>query len=653
MEETDSNPFKYPTINFLERQIRLLHIQPGASHDMISCTLETVSLEDNPQYEALSYEWGKPDTNSREIKIDQRIIIVRDNLYWALCYLRRKNDLRTFWIDALCINQVDISERSHQVAQMGDIYHQAARVVAWIGKPDRPSSESDPDKIAVAAEFLYQMSENSIAKFVPSTRLDRYYHKYPDHYTKWKALESLCSRGYWSRLWIVQELVLASDLLVQHGCSTVLWQTFDRVLEEIRTHNKPAYDTSMGSIRESIPYKIAGRRRQRLESLTTDELDQNSTLVELLTQFSFLSCHDIRDRVFGLRSLAPVCCKQAVPADYSMGVVSVCVKLLWHHLNEHRSDRPYSTWSITESVLRALTLRVFGMDLKSRINDEFRCREFERSQMNVPMEMISCGEIVCLKYITKSLISEARRDVRNFNSGLSMSDVSEADLLLSLDKVQSFTTEYNGLCYLNLDSDHVCNEPVRRWPGDFKSTRTPPAFLTRFCVQTITGEVPQHINSTKITHENSQPQRPLGNRAKAESGPCGTFFTDTSIEEGFWKYISYQSTHKLRPRPPQTPEQHAKSLDRLLTWEKLGLVIFLTSNGMVGTATRNVNLGDRVHKINFDGRKLAILSADSGFTQVSGKGLVIGTDSLEKLEKGSRRTVNVDMATLLFLCGYF
>jgi hypothetical protein len=39
------------------------------------------------------------------------------------------------WVDALCINQEDTTERNHQVMQMGAIYEKAKRVVVWLGRP--------------------------------------------------------------------------------------------------------------------------------------------------------------------------------------------------------------------------------------------------------------------------------------------------------------------------------------------------------------------------------------------------------------------------------------------------------------------------------------------------------------------------------------
>lgn len=55
------------------------------------------------------------------------------NLRTALLNLRDLQNSRILWIDAICINQEDLDERSVQVAIMGDIYRQARRTVIWLG----------------------------------------------------------------------------------------------------------------------------------------------------------------------------------------------------------------------------------------------------------------------------------------------------------------------------------------------------------------------------------------------------------------------------------------------------------------------------------------------------------------------------------------
>jgi hypothetical protein len=40
------------------------------------------------------------------------------------------------WIEAICINQADDQEKSHQVAMMGDVYENASNALIWLGDED-------------------------------------------------------------------------------------------------------------------------------------------------------------------------------------------------------------------------------------------------------------------------------------------------------------------------------------------------------------------------------------------------------------------------------------------------------------------------------------------------------------------------------------
>ncbi|KAF6815767.1 ankyrin and het domain protein [Colletotrichum plurivorum] len=93
------------------------------------------------EYYALSYTWGPadPDTEETEEMIPVALngdeFFVKPNLCDALLQLRSSYPDRWFWIDAVCINQNDLGERSSQVAAMDVIYTNASMTVALIGKP--------------------------------------------------------------------------------------------------------------------------------------------------------------------------------------------------------------------------------------------------------------------------------------------------------------------------------------------------------------------------------------------------------------------------------------------------------------------------------------------------------------------------------------
>ncbi|KAH9218059.1 heterokaryon incompatibility protein-domain-containing protein, partial [Leptodontidium sp. 2 PMI_412] len=137
MANTPSNHILYP-YRPLERtnHVRLLCLLPAARSMKIECQLVPASLEPcSDCYEALSYAWGKSEDQHRKypIWIDNIQVWVQENLYHALLALRKINQNRILWVDAICINQLDLEERGSQIQQMCGIYGQAENVVTWVG----------------------------------------------------------------------------------------------------------------------------------------------------------------------------------------------------------------------------------------------------------------------------------------------------------------------------------------------------------------------------------------------------------------------------------------------------------------------------------------------------------------------------------------
>jgi hypothetical protein len=100
-------------------------------------------------YVALSYTWGDTKDPYAILCQGQTLFVTR-NLKEALWQLRESHDIfegpacarsehnKTlyFWIDAVCINQNDNDEKSHQVKLMWEIYSSADFVITWLGNQD-------------------------------------------------------------------------------------------------------------------------------------------------------------------------------------------------------------------------------------------------------------------------------------------------------------------------------------------------------------------------------------------------------------------------------------------------------------------------------------------------------------------------------------
>ncbi|KAL6819011.1 heterokaryon incompatibility protein domain-containing protein, partial [Trichoderma camerunense] len=123
------------------RYIRLLKLGPGSGPDPIRIQLQAASLEDPGPYTALSYVWGDANVGRRTIYSGDTELSVTANLFHALCRFRDVSETRTWWIDAVCINQSSIAERNHQVSMMMEIYTKAEETVMWLGEDTHPNLE--------------------------------------------------------------------------------------------------------------------------------------------------------------------------------------------------------------------------------------------------------------------------------------------------------------------------------------------------------------------------------------------------------------------------------------------------------------------------------------------------------------------------------
>jgi Heterokaryon incompatibility protein (HET) len=98
-------------------QIRLCSLLPDSFRGPVKCYIEVFDPKPGLEFEALSYSWGDP-TDRIPIEAKGETVLVTKNLATALTYLRKTSDSRRLWIDAICINENDIDERSMQVAFM-------------------------------------------------------------------------------------------------------------------------------------------------------------------------------------------------------------------------------------------------------------------------------------------------------------------------------------------------------------------------------------------------------------------------------------------------------------------------------------------------------------------------------------------------------
>lgn len=198
-----SQSYHYTPLDLIHgRRIRVLVLKPGKPGDPLCCELEHVNLQQGPIYEALSYTWADEtgdDSICRSIQCgkDNQLLGITKNCEAALLRLRRQDEDRRLWVDAVCIDQSNIRERNHQVKNMIAIFRSALRVVVFLG-------EGSP-----TLNRLMEYITNHTAGPLPRV---------------WDFVSLFQSRWF-HRVWVLQEVAVAKNILVIYGEHQMSWES--------------------------------------------------------------------------------------------------------------------------------------------------------------------------------------------------------------------------------------------------------------------------------------------------------------------------------------------------------------------------------------------------------------------------------------------
>lgn len=324
-----------------KKQIRLLQIIPlEEDHDgkdeTVHCRMFKTFLNDfDPLFNALSYTWGNPDEKTN-IVVNETVLSVTTNLESALRHLRDYHINTTcgfpLWVDAICINQDDTEERSAQVDIMGEIYQRAARVLPWLGEGDDDTDWlipllRDPDFRTEVAQKANQVDDVAPGSIIIRAVV--------------VSFEDLCRRSWWSRLWVVQEIMLAKrDPILVVGSERFPWSEYVTSFGHLRNiffriKHTVEYIAKRNSLyvtaQSDLPFMATiaypgiyavdwNDLRSELQNESEDELENRNSICALLAGFATLlgqSATRRADYIYALRGLLPTEEQELISVDYS------------------------------------------------------------------------------------------------------------------------------------------------------------------------------------------------------------------------------------------------------------------------------------------------------------------------------------------------
>lgn len=288
--------FKYVPLHSPEKSIRLLQLSPRqAGQTTIQGSLSESSLDD--EYQCLSYVWGSDNPTGRAV-FNGASMPIRRNLSAFLAEATRHSSCFSdkIWIDAVSINQDDVEEKSKQVAMMWQIYSNAKHVIVWLGEGDQVVEEA-MDFVLRYCETLEFSDEDQRKKsqnpFDPGSSLEMF----------WDAFDVIAGLEYWTRLWIVQESLLAREITLWYGQKRVPFWAWSEFCNYIDARPGPGgqHQGNAKVVRSAAGYIVK-------KAFAPPILRSSGDILPFQLGFSRLRyqrCQNVNDRVYALISLDP------------------------------------------------------------------------------------------------------------------------------------------------------------------------------------------------------------------------------------------------------------------------------------------------------------------------------------------------------------
>ena len=335
--------------------IRLMTLVPGTGYEPVQCTIQEHPLETAPEFDALSYYWGSPDPPSYISVSGYRLKTTR-NLKSALAFLRFSDQPRLMWVDAVCINQGDNTEKGSQVSMMQTIFAQATQTLVWLGESDeseQPGPEDDFQPFLLLEQIvnsggkiifrdLYSLCapckapEDRDYRYDPATQrtiykqaLDVVYERpstddrrdsgteliVKDPTMEQEHLDAfieLLARDWFRRIWALQEVAVARKVLIRYGNATIEWHNL--AVGAIIARRHAVNSGVLGLCEESgvrTLIEIAGLRGvyQRFldgasASTSASSFDKDLHILSLAKRYRTWNATDPRDKIYALLGLS-------------------------------------------------------------------------------------------------------------------------------------------------------------------------------------------------------------------------------------------------------------------------------------------------------------------------------------------------------------
>ncbi|KAK6429346.1 hypothetical protein LTR95_014507 [Oleoguttula sp. CCFEE 5521] len=274
--------------------------QAVESDSVFSGLLVAESLDNNPQYVALTHSWGPQPGQRSWLRVKGQSTSIPHHIFrWLKYWQQDQTSHLPVWIDAIAINVPDIGERSQQFSLMGAVYRQASYVVMWIGE----GLEADLMKVKSTSQRAYSLQGDAAATTSEAASVSKDADA-DDLSSCLQATENMVRSRAFLITWICREVALAKEVLVQSGPTRIALDDLLHVAAILRSwfvlRNRPHVRLWTVDVPEGLHEVLrAVNSVQQLRHLSK----RPANLSELMFLLRRKCCTYSQDRLFSLLDL--------------------------------------------------------------------------------------------------------------------------------------------------------------------------------------------------------------------------------------------------------------------------------------------------------------------------------------------------------------
>lgn len=154
----------------------------------------------------------------------------------------------------------------------------------------------------------------------------------------WTALKRLFQRPWWSRLWVVQECLLAQKASMNCGKKVVGIGSFVR-LKQIEQKYRRSLGARLKPMQAGLqsPFGVILWVWDRYKRMIAAG---GIPLFQILSATGACKCSKVVDKIFGLLSMCTAEDRQAVPVDYRLEARDLVIMVAKYHLGQRERNNP-------------------------------------------------------------------------------------------------------------------------------------------------------------------------------------------------------------------------------------------------------------------------------------------------------------------------